>query len=209
MNYLAHFHLAGDNEGLIVGAFLGDFVKGPLTAERITALNLSDQVVRGIKLHRSIDAYVDHLPALVTLGNQLPLSLRRYKGIYLDLFCDYALSHYWPQFDKRPLDGFIHSLSAPLAKHQHRFNPAAAYFYGRMLEYKLLNNYGDKVLINRIIERIGQRLNRPQLNISELLAEGCQSMWDLESQWLAGFGDIYRDILAFASEQRRGLELDA
>ena len=51
MKYLAHFHLAGIDEGLISGALLGDFVKGPLRGDFDAA------VERGISLHRNIDAF--------------------------------------------------------------------------------------------------------------------------------------------------------
>ncbi len=30
MNHLAHFALAGEEEALVIGALLGDYVKGPL-----------------------------------------------------------------------------------------------------------------------------------------------------------------------------------
>ena len=48
MNYLAHFHLAGSDNGLIVGALLGDYVKGPLTEQ------YSAEFLNGIILHLSL-----------------------------------------------------------------------------------------------------------------------------------------------------------
>ena len=53
MNYLAHFHLAGDDPAMIGGALLGDFVKGSLGGEYHRDLE------RGIRLHRRIDAFSD------------------------------------------------------------------------------------------------------------------------------------------------------
>ena len=51
MNYLAHFHLAGEQPAMIKGALLGDFVKGPLRGQFDAATE------RGIELHRNIDAF--------------------------------------------------------------------------------------------------------------------------------------------------------
>ena len=50
MNHLAHLLLAERSNGLLVGGFLGDFVKGRLKGDRPTAIE------QGIKLHR----YIDH-----------------------------------------------------------------------------------------------------------------------------------------------------
>ena len=68
-------------------------------------------------MHRKIDAHVDTLPSLLVLGNQLPTEFRRYKGILLDLFCDYALSHHWQAVDQRPLDHYIDATIAQLTPH--------------------------------------------------------------------------------------------
>ena len=75
MNYIAHFHLTGDDEGMIIDALLGDFIKGPLSSSAISALNLSTGIRRGIYLHRCIDSHVDQLPELSQLGRMLPASL--------------------------------------------------------------------------------------------------------------------------------------
>ncbi|MEE3239494.1 MAG: hypothetical protein VX231_00820 [Pseudomonadota bacterium] len=91
MNYIAHFHLAGDDEGMIIDALLGDFIKSPLSSSAISALNLSTGIRRGIDLHRCIDSHVDQLPELSQLGRMLPASLWRYKHIFLDLFFLYAV----------------------------------------------------------------------------------------------------------------------
>ena len=54
MNYLAHFHLAArlasergeEGDGLLIGALLGDYVKGPLRGD------YPDDWEEGIRLHR-------------------------------------------------------------------------------------------------------------------------------------------------------------
>jgi acyl carrier protein phosphodiesterase len=50
VNHLAHFHLAGECEHLVVGALLGDYVKGPLTGALPQALE------RGVRLHRRAES---------------------------------------------------------------------------------------------------------------------------------------------------------
>ena len=52
MNYLAHFHLAWPDPGLVVGGLEGDYYKGPLRGD------LPGDIESGVRLHRAIDAYM-------------------------------------------------------------------------------------------------------------------------------------------------------
>ena len=202
MNFLAHFHLAGDTDGMRVGALLGDFVKGPLTKQRINTLALPADIVQGIKLHRQIDSYVDQHPTLLSLGNQLTPELRRYKGIVLDLFCDYALSHHWRQLDSRALTDYTAEILSVLKQHQQHMSGDARQLYRHMEQYDLLNNYSRRETIDAIIVRIGERINR--VDEFRLASE---QMWQLAPLWLNEFIAIYRDIQQFAGSQRAALIL--
>ena len=62
MNFLAHLWLAGSDDGLRLGAMLGDFVRGGMEDS-----DLPESVQRGIQLHRFIDQHMDGLPELVEL----------------------------------------------------------------------------------------------------------------------------------------------
>ena len=53
MNFLFHMLLSGNDEQLLVGNFIGDFVKGPLQ-ERF-----EPRIRQGVMLHRQIDSYAD------------------------------------------------------------------------------------------------------------------------------------------------------
>ena len=49
MNILAHLYLSGQNEDVIIGNFIGDFVKGKQIQK------YPEEIVKGIRLHREID----------------------------------------------------------------------------------------------------------------------------------------------------------
>jgi len=53
MNFLSHLYLAGDSEGLIIGNFIADSVKGS------DYKNYSKSIQQGIILHRAIDTFTD------------------------------------------------------------------------------------------------------------------------------------------------------
>ena len=49
MNVLAHIYLSGDSDKIIIGNYIGDYVKGK------DYLNYPDPIRKGIILHRHID----------------------------------------------------------------------------------------------------------------------------------------------------------
>ena len=100
MNYLAHFHLSHGDDDLIVGALLGDFVKGPLKGER------DRRIEQGILLHRKIDAFTDSHLALRETHQQFDPRYRRFAGIMTDVAFDFFLNQHWQRFHHQPLDQF-------------------------------------------------------------------------------------------------------
>ena len=56
MNFLAHTYLSGANDEIIVGNFMGDYVKGK------NYLHLPELIKKGILIHRDIDYYTDTHP---------------------------------------------------------------------------------------------------------------------------------------------------
>ena len=71
MNHLAHFYLAHPHEELMVGGFLGDFVKGKLSGKHPHRIEL------GIRLHRAIDAYTDQHPIVKQSQRRFDPAFRR------------------------------------------------------------------------------------------------------------------------------------
>ena len=200
MNYLAHFHLAGDDEGMIVGALLGDFIKGPLNSSAISAMNLSPEILHGIQLHRSIDNYVDNLTGLTQLGKLLPASFWRFKHIFLDLFFDYILCRYWQCFDYRPLEEYSRNIVSILNRYRGLMPKPAQQLLSRLDDHQLLYKYGQRSIQNAIIKRTGERLHQ-----DALFASAIDSIWQLEAQWTSSCLAIYPQIQSFAHKKRNDL----
>lgn len=79
----------------------GDFVKGP-------NLSAYDEFVqKGIRLHRSIDYYIDNHPAVTELQHTLHSELPRIYGIATDLFFDHLLARDWTNYHPLPLEQFV------------------------------------------------------------------------------------------------------
>lgn len=101
MNFLAHLYLARGDEGLMLGAILGDFVRG-----KRVLWSYSHDIRNGIRLHRRIDKVTDHLPRVKSLRRSFPKEFRRYAGIVIDLGFDHELARNWSRYSDRGLEDF-------------------------------------------------------------------------------------------------------
>lgn len=168
MNYLAHFHLAArlasergeEGDGLLIGALLGDHVKGPLRGE------YPDDWEEGIRLHRRIDALTDSHPATRDCLRAFPDDFRRYAGIALDVCFDHVLSQHWrdnwggerhtPTLETFSQHCYQTLLSADTslpdsARRQSRF----------LADYNVLCSLQDWHNTHRTLSLIARRLRRP------------------------------------------------
>lgn len=93
MNFLAHLYLSGDNTKIMVGNFIGDFVKGRNLAQHYDA-----DIVTGIELHRAIDAYTDSHPIVLQSKIRLRPKYRHYAPVIVDVFYDHFLAKYWSAY---------------------------------------------------------------------------------------------------------------
>lgn len=153
MNYLAHFHLGYGDDGWLLGALLGDFVKGPLSG-RFEAM-----VECGILLHRKIDAYTDTHSQLRSTQRLFDPRFRRYAGIMTDILFDHFLSLHWQRFHHLPLAEFsreIYSLlngpSLPVK--------AAQCQARRLIRYDVLTGFSHWPTVETALLRVADRLGR-------------------------------------------------
>jgi len=198
VNFLAHFHLAWPDPGLIAGGLEGDYYKGPLCG------HMARDLEAGVRLHRAVDAFTDDHPEVRALRARFPRDLRRYAGILIDLGFDHYLSRHWQRYSDLSLPAFNREVHLALAAQAPRLSPAAQRMRLRMQEHDLLNRYLDWDLIPASAERIGSRLRRgnPLTGIGPSLAPLRPAM---ESAFLA----FYPDLLAFSAERRAALAASA
>jgi acyl carrier protein phosphodiesterase len=154
VNYLAHFHLARDHDAWMLGALLGEYIKGPLTG----AWPLEWE--KGIRLHRQIDAFSDQHDTRLQFARLLPAEYRRYAGIVLDVYCDHLLSLHWSKFHAEPLSKFAVRVYTLLNKEMEHLPPAAARMAQRLIDYDVLCIYHEWDTVTGALARIGERFSR-------------------------------------------------
>lgn len=113
MNFLAHLYLSGDDEEVLVGNFIGDFVKGSQIDQFPAAIQ------KGIRLHRSIDFFTDNHEIVLQSKVRLREKFRHYAPVIVDVYYDHFLAKDWSRFSKIPLKEYTENF------------------------YSLMNNYFD------------------------------------------------------------------
>ncbi len=197
MNFLAHFHLAWPDEGLVAGGLEGDYYKGPLRGDLPRALE------RGVRLHRAVDTYTDQHPLVVAARREFPPELRRYAGILIDLCFDHYLSKHWEHFSDTPLRTFTREVYHLLARQEATLSGGSRTMLARMVEHDILGLYQSWDTVPASAARIGRRFRRsnPLLDVDSGLASVRDT---LEQCFLAFYPQLQTFTVHWEQEESSG-----
>ncbi len=158
MNILAHAYLSDRQPGLVIGNFMGDFIKGDPENPRH---QLTPAEVAGVRLHRAIDTFTDAHPDVAAVRGLLHLRCHKYAGAAVDIFFDHFLAVNFQKLTGEPLSVFVSDFYHVLAENTARLPPAA----GRMAEYMIrqewLTNYQFAEGIDRSLKGVSRRTAYP------------------------------------------------
>ena len=132
MNHLAHFHLAGENQGYTIGNYIADHVKGKQKD------NYPDEIRKGIEMHRAIDYYTDNHPIVKKAVSILKPTLGRYGSIAIDVIYDHFLAKNWEQFHHQDLQEFVDFRYSLLEEHIESIPTPSQRFYHYMIRNNIL-----------------------------------------------------------------------
>lgn len=168
MNFLAHLLLAGDDEGLRLGAMLGDFVRGKQALAQFDA-----RVQHGIMLHRHIDTHTDSQAGVCELRAWLNPPFRRYGGIIIDLGFDHELAKRWQRYSASSLEDFDRGVREMLATHNSLLPERLKGFMRYADRRGLFAAYLDESEILHSLRGVGRRLSRsnPLHRVDEIWGE--------------------------------------
>jgi len=188
VNFLAHFHLAWPDEGMVAGGLEGDYYKGALRGQ------LPEAIERGVRLHRAIDAYTDEHPVVASLRRDFPVGLRRYAGILIDLSFDHFLSKYWEHYCDIPLGQFNARVYSALLAQEHALSDGSRRMLARMVEHDILGLYLDWETVPASAARIGQRFRR-----GNPLADVGRDLAPVRARLEGAFLEFYPELRAFSA----------
>src|SRR5690554_279161 len=100
MNFLAHLYLSGNDEKLLTGNFIGDYVKGK------NFLKYPGRIREGIILHRRIDTFTDNHDQFREVKKLFRSEFGLYSGVITDLVFDHMLASRWASYSEETLKQF-------------------------------------------------------------------------------------------------------
>jgi acyl carrier protein phosphodiesterase len=202
MNYLAHCALAGAGAtrgpaaDLVVGGYLGDFLKGAVPP-------LPGRVGLGVQLHRRIDAMTQDQPDIRQSVARFGADLRRTAPIFVDLVADHFLARSFERYYPQPVDSFSLAVYQTLNRNRVLLPPSAQRLLDHMRRIDLMAAYRDIDVLARACLRIGERLRMPEIGpraVAHIKAE-----YDgLAGDFAAYYPSLQRAVAAWLDDHEAG-----
>ncbi|WP_113925847.1 acyl carrier protein phosphodiesterase [Cognataquiflexum aquatile] len=194
MNFLAHAYLSFGDPKVLVGNFIGDFVRGDID-------NMYDKdIVVGIKLHWSIDKFTDSHPVVKEAQAILRPEYGRYSMVITDMYFDYFLGRYWKNYHHIPLDQFAEEVYNTIDEYGDSLPEKFLQTFGYMKYYNWLAGYGELDGIRRAMTGMAKRA---KFNSK---METAHVFLDQHHEYLkVHFGDFFEDIVSHSKKTLKEL----
>ncbi len=177
MNFLAHIHLSGTNEELIIGNFIADSIKGK------KYLTYPKPIQKGILLHREIDTYTDAHPIVRKSTARLFKNYSHYSGVIVDIYYDHFLAANWKDYSDIPLENFTANFYRLLQNNFDVLPATVQRFMPYMIKQNWLLSYASLDGIARILYQMNVRTKN--------VAQMDKAVGDLKEHY-ADFEDEFR-----------------
>lgn len=155
MNFLAHLYLSGEHEEIMIGNFIGDYVKGS------EYIYYPEKIRQGIILHRYIDAYTDKHPIPKKSQHRLQSNYHKYSSIVIDIFYDYFLASEWNKYHPVELEKYVSDVFYRLKKYYYDFPQGIKNWFPNFIRNNWLMSYSTIEGIERILYRMSSRTSLP------------------------------------------------
>ncbi|TNF46491.1 MAG: DUF479 domain-containing protein [Bacteroidetes bacterium] len=157
MNLLGHLYFSQNDQRLMYANLYGDFFKGN------DFTGLSPITKKGILLHRTIDDYIDHHPAVLDLLHKLYPDLPKVSGIAVDLYFDHLLAQQWQKYHPEPLDHFLEKFYLTSVNDNKDFSPEFNQFIEAMRKHNWISHYPTKEGLQKMCNGVSSRISFPNV----------------------------------------------
>jgi len=185
--HISHIYLSYDNDQIKIGNFIADFVKGNKYK------GFSDEIQKGIKLHRLIDSFTDSHPVVRKSKRRLHERYRHYDGVIIDIFMDHFLAKKWKYFSKINLVEYENNFIELLEKNT-VILPAEVLRILPYLKAQLwLSSYATLQGISKTLQGVNKRtkgISKMDLAINDLQ----ENYGKYESDFLSFFNELEKFV---------------
>ena len=195
MNYLAHLYLSGESDDVMLGNFIGDYVKGN------QYVNYKKEVQYGILMHRKIDSFTDNHPLFKRCSVRFKKKYGRYSGIITDIIFDHFLAKYWCDYSVCTLREFAKHVHAVLLSNFIHLPIRVKGFLPFLIQHKRLESYAEFEGIRQSLEIMGRRTSLP-----DEADYAMQVLIDEFQMIKEEFDEFFPELMQYA-EQNFGVEI--
>lgn len=151
MNYLAHTFLSGNDDELLIGNFIADGVRGK------QAQAFSPGIIRGITLHRAIDAFTDTHPVVAETKNRLRTKYKKYAPVIADMYYDHFLASRFELYADVPLEIYTSEVYKLITSYQAILPARVQHLFAHMKQHNWLLSYAQLNGIGQALTGMSQR----------------------------------------------------
>ncbi|MEN2280955.1 ACP phosphodiesterase [Algoriphagus sp. SE2] len=195
MNYLAHAYLSFHQEEILVGNFIGDFVKGKMMA------NFPEGISHGIQLHRAIDKFTDTHPLVRAGQTYLRPKFGHYSTVITDIYFDYFLGKNWNRYSNQPLETFAQSVYDQVSKYEAIFPENFGNLFYWMKKDNWLYNYSTIKGIQMSLTGLSKRTR-----FNSKMEEAHLALLEKEDEFEVIFFAFFEDLRTFAKQKLKEIQ---
>jgi len=188
MNFLAHLFLSGDNEDLMIGNIIADFIRNREVE------TFSPAVQKGIQLHRQIDTYTDQHQKVRQGTHRLQANHRKYAPVVIDIFYDHLLAKNWHEYHPEPIERFTPKVYQILRNRMEEMPKRLKHQLPKMIEDNWLEKYGTIEGMQFVFERMDLRTTFPS-NFSSAM-DDLEEHYDLFNE---EFNQFFPEVVHFVN----------
>ena len=155
MNYLAHVYLSCDDEELLIGNFISDFIANKDREK------FSNGIQKGILLHRKIDSFTDTHSEVFQANGLIRASQRKYAPVVTDIYFDHFLITNWTSYSDTKLSDFTNHVYGILDNNMEVYPDKLKAIVPLMIRDNFLLSCENEVRLRKTFERVAKRAKFP------------------------------------------------
>jgi acyl carrier protein phosphodiesterase len=153
LNYLAHAYLSNNDEGLLLGNFIADHLRGN------NFEHLSEDIKKGIYMHRKIDQFTDEHPAFKKSKRFFYDGFEKYSGVLVDIYFDHLLAKDFISHSEKSLPDFTSHVYGVYEKNKEILPVNSERFLSYVLSNNIYFAYSKIEGIEKVLFHLSHRIN--------------------------------------------------
>ncbi len=190
MNFLAHLYLSCQDEDLVIGNFLGDFIKNRELED------LKASILEGVYLHRAIDSFTDKHPMVKQGTKRLQPIHHKYAPVVVDIFYDYILVKNWEKYSAISLQTFANNMYVILERGLKEMPERLHSRVESMIAHNWLISYGTVEGQRYTFERLSKRTK-----FDNQFPKAVDSLLEYEADYDREFNIFFPDVIKMVKER--------